>query len=112
LHTAFLLVTLGLRAVNIQGLQPLVRGFCDVHEALASVRFSAESWQLLSPELPRLRAWRDWDRCEKLRWAVHNWLSKHMTSANMLQQLEMTPEWHELASRVFTINVDSDDFIA
>jgi hypothetical protein len=109
LHTAFLLVTLGLRATGVEGLKPLLRGFYDVHEALASVRFSAESWQLLSPELPRLRVWRDWDRCEKLRRAVHTWLSKHVTTGNPLLQVATTPAWRDLASRVLASEPDPDD---
>jgi hypothetical protein len=111
LHTAFLLVALGLRAAGIEGLKPLLRGFYDVHEALASVRFSAESWQLLSPELPRLRVWRDWDRCEKLRRAVHIWLSKHVKTGNPLLQVATTPAWRDLASRIFASEPDRDDSI-
>jgi hypothetical protein len=110
-YTAFLLVTLGLRAAGPEGLKPLVRGFFDVHEALASVRFSSESWQTLSPELPRLRVWRDWDRCEKLRRAVHTWLSEHVKAGNPLLDAANTQAQQDIARRVFRAPADSDDFL-
>ena len=110
-HTAFLLVTLGLRAEGSEGLKPLVRGFFDVHEALASVRFSSESWQTLSPELPRLKVWRDWDRCEKLRRAARTWLSEHVKSGNPLLDAADTQTRQDIARRVFRAPADSDDFL-
>lgn len=51
-----------------------------IHEALAAGEYSSESWQLLSPELPTLGWWRDWDRCKKLRRAVKRILA--MTGGN------------------------------
>jgi hypothetical protein len=110
-HTAFLLVALGLSATGAEGLTPLVRGFFDVHEGLASLHFSSESWQTLSPEVPRLSLWRDWDRCEKLRRAVRAWLSKHVTTGNPLLQAANTTERREIARRVFASGSDPDDFI-
>jgi hypothetical protein len=67
-----LLVTLGLRADGAEGVNLVVRGFFPVHKALASDNYSSDSWRLLSPELPHLGFWREWDRCEKLRRAVRN----------------------------------------
>jgi hypothetical protein len=72
LHTAFLMVTLGLRAGNPAGAKLVAHGFFSVHHALASGNYSWQSWALLSPELPHLGMWKEWDRCEKLRRAVRN----------------------------------------
>jgi hypothetical protein len=110
-YTAFLLVTLGLRAVGPEGLSPLVRGFFAVHEALATISFSSESWQILSPELPRLVIWRDWDRCEKLRRAVRAWLHDHVKTGNPLLSAAVTPEQKEVALRVSNAPPDSDAFL-
>jgi hypothetical protein len=70
--TAFVLVTLGLRAGGAEGVSLAARGFFPVYKALASDNYSSDSWRLLSPELPHLGFWREWDRCEKLRRAVRN----------------------------------------
>lgn len=76
LPTAFLLVTLGLRAGDAEGANLVARGFFPVYNALASDDYSTDSWQLLSPELPYLGFWREWDRCEKLRRAVRGRFSQ------------------------------------
>jgi hypothetical protein len=81
---AFLLVTLGLRDGNVEGAQLVVQGFTLVHDALASRDYFPESWALLSPELPYLGFWSDWDRCEKLRRAVRNRFPKHDQIQNTL----------------------------
>jgi len=111
-HTAFLLVTLGLRAPGPEGVLPLVRGFFPVHEALASVRFAPESWQILSPEFPHLRVRRDWDRCEKLPRAVRTWLIKHVKSRKPLLEAAETASNQDLARRVFRTPDDSDDLFS
>ena len=77
LHSAFLLVTLGLRSGGTEGIKFLVNGFFIVYEALASSNYTSESWLLLSPELPYLGIWREWDRCKKLRHAVRERFSEH-----------------------------------
>jgi hypothetical protein len=69
-YTAFLLVSLGLRCGGETGGNCLVRGFFPVYEALATNSYSWESWLVLSPELPYLGLWSEWDRCKKLRRAV------------------------------------------
>ena len=63
----------------------VLKNFFSVHEALATGTHSSESWWLLSPELPVLRIWRDWDRCEKLRRAVHFSLSQRGKSKRLLE---------------------------
>jgi hypothetical protein len=75
---AFLLVTLGLRADGADGVNLIARGFFPVHKALASDNYSSDSWRLLSPELPHLGFWREWDRCEKLRRAVRKRFSSSL----------------------------------
>lgn len=75
LHVAFLSVTLGLRVGGVNGATLLASGFFEVHAALASQTYSIDAWLLLSPELPNLGFWRDWDRCERLRRAVRNCFS-------------------------------------
>jgi hypothetical protein len=76
-HTAFVLVTLALRSNGDVGLKLLIRGFFEAYEGLASGNYLSESWQVLSPELPWLGYWRDWDRCQKLLQAAQGWLRKH-----------------------------------
>lgn len=103
--TAFVLATLGLRSKTEDGVRLLVKSFYPVHDALASARYSPESWSLLSPELPDLGRWRDWDRCKRLRRAVNDWLTRHLQTCNPLLQAADTPEHQELARRVS----DGDD---
>lgn len=74
LPTDFFLTTLGLQSEGIEGLLLLARGLAPVHSALAADNYPWESWQLLSPLLPHLGWFRDWDKCEKLRRAVRTWL--------------------------------------
>jgi hypothetical protein len=75
LPTTFFLITLGLRSEGKEGLPLIARGFAPVHAALAADDYPWESWQLLSPLLPHLGWFRDWDKCEKLRRAVRDWLA-------------------------------------
>lgn len=109
--TAFLLMALGLRAKSDVGVKLVVKGFFPVHDALASGDYSTESWSLLSPELPYLGWWRDWDRCEKLRRAVHDWLSQHVKTGNPLLAAADTAERRELSHRVSTGDTVSDNFL-
>ena len=106
-HTAFLLVTLGLRATDADGLPLLLRGFYEVHDALAGPRFAPESWQLISPELPELGWWSDWDRCKRLRRAVRQWLSEHATSAGPFIEAAKKAEHYDLARQI--TNDDPDN---
>ncbi|HEY4361434.1 MAG TPA: hypothetical protein VGN17_10705 [Bryobacteraceae bacterium] len=87
LHTAFLVVTLGLRAGGNEGIELLSRGFFPVYDALASDNYSSDSWQLLSTELPHLGIWKEWDRCRKLRKAVRKQFSseKHLVARRLLE---------------------------
>lgn len=109
-HTAFLLVTVGLREPTDAGLEPLIRGFFEVHETLASMRASWESWQMLAPELPRLGRWREWDQCEKLRRAVRDWLGRHGKPGFLMQAAD-TNERRKLAARVADADTDSEEFL-
>jgi hypothetical protein len=77
LPTAFLLLTLGLRSEEECGVNLVLKNFFTVHAALASSSHSSESWWLLSPELPSLGWWKDWDHCKRLRRAVRNILGQH-----------------------------------
>lgn len=80
LPTAFFITTVGLLSDGHSGLPLLARGFMKVHNALATDDYPWESWQLLSPLLPSLGWFRDWDRCEKLRRALRDWLLEHHIS--------------------------------
>lgn len=101
LHTAFLLVAVGLRAPAVDGARLIGRGFFPVHDALASNSYSQASWQLLSPELPKLSFWKEWDRCEKLQRAVRRRMSQHMgIMAKMLHEAATSPEHHEVVRRI------------
>jgi len=75
-HTAFLLLTLGLRSDSECGVNLVLRNFFTVHSALASSAHSSESWWLLAPELPSLGWWKDWDYCKRLRRAARHALAK------------------------------------
>ena len=97
LYTAFLLVTLGLRAGSVGGVQLLGRGFFQVYEALASGNYPWESWQMLAPVLPYVGFWREWDRCEKLRRAVRERFSSEFASVLVaLRDAAFRPEHQKI----------------
>jgi hypothetical protein len=105
--TAFLLVTLGLRARDISGLKPLVRGYFDVYEALETstdsfINFPWDSWLLLSPELPQPSFWQYWDRCKGLRKAVRQWLSSNAKSIEPLLKAAPSKKQKEIAEQIFS----------
>jgi len=101
LHVAFLLVTLGLRSGDANAVKLLARGFFPVYDALASGNYSSESWQLLSPELPHLGAWREWDRCKKLRRAIRDRLPQQSAIlAKSLTEAATSPEHLALVRRL------------
>ncbi len=80
LPMAFLLVTLGLQASAEIGASLLARGLFPVHEALEGATEPPEAWRLLQPHLPVLWYWQEWDRCEKLRRGLANWLRAYPTA--------------------------------
>ena len=100
-YTAFLLVTVGLGNIASGGVNCLVRGFFDVYDALASGNYPNESWLLLSPELPNLGMWQEWDRCRKLRRAIKA-LPKMEARlvANSLLEAATNPDRRALAKRL------------
>lgn len=104
--TAFLLLTLGLRENSEAAANMVLRNFFTVHSALAIGAHSSESWWLISPELPALRWWRDWDRCEKLRQAVHFSLSQRGASKR-LREFAKTSDERKIARKV--AENDSDE---
>lgn len=108
-HTAFLLVTLGLRAKRLEGVKLLSRGYFEVYNVLATSRATSEEWSLLSPELPRLRRWGDWDRCERLRRAVRQWLLKYAKHGNHLIESATTQKQYEIARQIFSADNNSAD---
>lgn len=97
--TAFLLLTLGLRENSDVAVNMVLKNFFTVHAALASGAHSSESWWLLSPELPVLGWWRDWDRCEKLRQAVHFSLSQRGV-CKRLREFAKTSDERNIARKV------------
>ena len=97
--TAFLLLTIGLRENSDAAVNLILRNFFTVHGALASGAHSSESWWLLSPELPELGWWRDWDRCEKLRRAVHFSLSQR-GACKRLREFAKTSDERKIAHKV------------
>jgi len=108
---AFLLMTLGLRENSERGAKLILSNFYGVHEALASGGYSSESWWLLSPELPALGWWRDWDRCVKLQRAVHKWLTAHGRSSKDLLEFAQTADQQRLARKVFELDDPSAEFL-
>lgn len=97
--TAFLLLTLGLRENSDAAANMVLRNFFTVHSALATGAHSSESWWLISPELPVLRWWRDWDRCEKLRQAVHFFLFQR-GACKRLREFAKTSDERKIARKV------------
>jgi len=91
LRTAFLLVTLGLQASAEVGAPLLAWGFFAVHAALQSSTEPPEAWRLLYPRLPTLWFWEEWDRCEKLRRALGNWLREYPSAFNTILAAARTP---------------------
>jgi GTPase-associated protein 1, N-terminal domain type 1 len=116
LPTAFLLVTLGLRAAGSEGVKPLVRGYYEVYNALAvstasNIAFPWESWLLLSAELPQPGRWRTWDRCQRLRRATRDWLHVHMGTGKPLLDEAPSEKHHEIARRTLAEDNSTDNFI-
>lgn len=104
--TAFLLMTIGLKENSDVSAILVLKNFFAVHEALASGAHSSESWWLLSPELPEMGWWRDWDRCEKLRRATHRVLTQHGCSKR-LREFATTSDERKIARKV--AKSESDD---
>jgi len=97
-YTSFLLVTLGLRSRDTYGVKCLVRGFFSVYDSLASGNYPSECWILLSPVLPSLSLWMEWDRCKKLRRAIRDLpRTDSMHVAEALIKSATTPEHMKLA---------------
>ncbi len=91
LPTAFLLVTLGLSHPDPGAVKLILQGYFQVYEALSKTSFPWESWVLLSSELPPWnKHWPEWDRCERLRRGVRNWLLKHFSHGQLL--LDAAPD--------------------
>jgi hypothetical protein len=118
LPTAFLLVTLGLRASGAEGVKPLVRGYYEVYDALAAstastLMFPWESWLLLSLELPQPGMWRSWDRCERLRRGVRGWLNNHFKNGKPLLDVASSEKHQEIARWTLSedSNTDNGEFI-
>ena len=80
--------------------------------ALASSDHSPDSWWMLSPELPTLGWWRDWDRCEKLKRAIKLFLKKR-GECNRLLEVAKTATEKNIASKINEIDNDdsSQEFI-
>jgi hypothetical protein len=111
LPTAFLLVTIGLRATGTEGLKPLKRGYFEVYDALAATNFPWESWLLLSPELPQPGWWKDWDRCERLRRAVRQWLFQNVKTGDTLLDAAATKKHMEIARQTLAEDSGKEKFI-
>jgi len=111
LPTAFLLVTIGLRATSTEGLRPLKRGYFEVYDALAETSFPWESWLLLSAELPQPGWWKDWDRCERLRRAVRQWLFQYVKSGDSLFDAAASKKHNEIARQTLAEENDNENFI-
>lgn len=102
---AFVMIALGLLERSDAGAKLIVRSFHTVDEALAAGTHSPESWRLLSPALPDLGWWRDWDRCEKLRRAVRNWLTVRGKTDEMMLEFARTPAERRVVQEIS----ESDD---
>jgi len=83
----------------------ILRNFFTVHEALPTGGHLSESWWLLSPELPDLGLWRDWDRCEKLRRAIHRLLAQNGGNKR-LHEFARTSDERKIARKVAKNEID------
>ena len=112
ISTAFLLLTIGLRENNDTSTNMVLKNLFTVHMALASSDHSPDSWWMLSPELPTLGWWRDWDRCEKLKRAIKLFLKKR-GECNRLLEVAKTATEKNIASKINEIDNDdsSQEFI-
>jgi hypothetical protein len=82
----FLLVSLMLRSSS--GDDALAdEGILRVYDALATNRYPRQLWSLLSPSLPDLGWFRDWDKCERLRRGIRRHWSDRGISGNPLRCL-------------------------
>ena len=111
---AFVLASIGLRSESNLGLKLISVSFFSVYESLTSGAYSFNSWALLCPELPILGWWREWDRCEKFRRAVRNWLLHNKSSIELASKLiaaANTAEQRALAFRLFENDVVDNDFL-
>jgi hypothetical protein len=109
-HTAFLLSMCGLRSNNEAGSRLIVRSAFEVHEALLIGAYSFQTWMLLSPELPNLRWWQDWDRCRKFITAVRNWFYANGIDASSLLTAADTDERRKLAHSILYGQSTPDEF--
>jgi len=107
--SAFLLMALGLGANDIHGLPLIVRSFHIVNDALASKSHSRESWDLLSRELPFIGWRRDWDRCAKLKLAVHRRLTKYSAQIKASADDGLRDVINSVSSE-FGMHQDVDDY--
>lgn len=115
LPTAFLLVTLGLRASGLEGIKLIKRGYFEVYDALATstatnLNFPWESWLLLSSELPQPGIFRDWDRCKRLRRAVRQWIARYAPFENPLLTVAAKKEYTEIARKTLEPESETDEF--
>ncbi len=69
---AFTFTGIGL-AVSNEGSIFLAKGLHRTYEALAKEHVEPDRWRFLSPLLPDLAFWDQWDRCKRLRKAVREW---------------------------------------
>jgi len=116
LPTAFLLVTLGLRACGPAGIILIRRGYFEVYEALATstemrLNFPWESWILLSSELPQPGTFRDWDRCKRLRKAVRKWIERYPEFKNSILNERNSIERSKIVRETLDADDDQEEFI-
>jgi hypothetical protein len=105
--TAFLLVSLGLRNKNPEGMKLILRGFFLVYDALATSQYSSDSWSLLAPELPLSPFWTEWDRCKKLRRALRQ---RGLNENEIKQLIETAVDAHNReVVRKIVYDKDDDD---
>jgi hypothetical protein len=108
--TAFLLMTIGLASNGQIALKLISKSYLTVHDALGSGNHTAQNWELLSYELPRLRWWPEWDRCERLKRGVRKWLSRNPHVGNSQLYTSAEGDYRNLAWRVDG-TIDEDEFL-
>jgi len=95
LATSFLLLAVALRSGGKAHL--ITQSLFTVHESLASGGYAHESWDMIAPYLPDLSWWKSWDRCERLRRAVHHYYQAHPRECASLIRAAANPTERELA---------------
>lgn len=84
------LFILGHNWTDANGLQFIKRSFYPLHKALAADKFPSILWNKIEPYTAKLRFYKEWDKCKKLRKGTVRYLKLSRYKKNILS--DFTPE--------------------